>query len=182
MNRAFQKITSGYGFRGILFQIYCLLITRVCYPQMRVVRMPFQLRNRGTFSGGKNLTIGRYCRFDIHPNGHLRVGERVQFNDHCQIACADSVEIHDDVLIASKVFISDHDHDFGFEGRPIDWPLKSKPVIIEEKVWIGNGVSILKGVTIGKESVIAAGAVVTKNFPPRSIIGGVPAKVLNTLE
>ena len=53
-----------------------------------------------------------------------------------------------------------------------------QPVVIEEEVWCGANVTILKGVTIGRGSVVAAGAVVTKSCPPYSIIGGVPAKVL----
>ena len=52
------------------------------------------------------------------------------------------------------------------------------PIVIEDGVWCGANVTILKGVTIGKDSIVAAGAVVTKSFPPYSIIGGVPAKLL----
>lgn len=57
-------------------------------------------------------------------------------------------------------------------------PENDLPVIIEDDVWCGANVTILKGVTIGRGSVVAAGAVVTKSFPPYSIIGGVPAKLL----
>ena len=53
-----------------------------------------------------------------------------------------------------------------------------QPVVIEDDVWCGANVTILKGVTIGRGSVVAAGAVVTKSFPPYSIIGGIPAKLL----
>lgn len=53
-----------------------------------------------------------------------------------------------------------------------------QPVVIEDEVWCGANVTILKGVTLGRGSVVAAGAVVTKSFPPYSIIGGVPAKLL----
>ena len=56
--------------------------------------------------------------------------------------------------------------------------VKSAPITIEDDVWIGAHSIILKGVTIGRGSVVAAGAVVTKSFPPYSIIGGVPAKLL----
>lgn len=58
------------------------------------------------------------------------------------------------------------------------WPENDGDVIIEDGVWCGAGVTILKGVTIGRDSVVAAGAVVTKSFPPYSIIGGVPAKLI----
>lgn len=57
-------------------------------------------------------------------------------------------------------------------------PENDAPVIIEDDVWCGANVTILKGVTIGRGSVVAAGAIVTKSCPPYSIIGGIPAKVL----
>lgn len=57
-------------------------------------------------------------------------------------------------------------------------PVQDAPVVIEDDVWCGANVTILKGVTIGRGSVVAAGAVVTKSFPPYSIIGGVPAKLI----
>lgn len=59
-------------------------------------------------------------------------------------------------------------------------PVNDAPVVIEDDVWAGANVTILKGVTIGRGSVIAAGAVVTKSCPPYSIIGGVPARVIRT--
>ena len=57
-------------------------------------------------------------------------------------------------------------------------PNQDAPVVIEDDVWCGANVTILKGVTIGRGSVVAAGAIVTKSFPPYSIIGGVPAKLI----
>ena len=57
-------------------------------------------------------------------------------------------------------------------------PENDQPVTIEDGVWVGANVTVLKGVTIGRGSVVAAGAVVTKSFPPYSIIGGVPAKLI----
>lgn len=57
-------------------------------------------------------------------------------------------------------------------------PENDRPVVIEDDVWVGANVTILKGVTIGRGSIVAAGAVVTKSFPPYSVIGGVPAHLL----
>ena len=110
----------------------------------------------------------------------------MQINDYVHIDAIERVIIGNDVLIASKVFISDHNH-----GRynqadymstpdvpPVDRPLFSSPVIIEDKVWIGENVCIMPGVTIGKGAIIGAGAVVTHNIPAESIATGVPAKVI----
>jgi lipopolysaccharide O-acetyltransferase len=102
------------------------------------------------------------------------------------IGAIDCVRIGNDVLIASCVFIADHNHG-GFEGEdpadspdvaPSDRPLKSRPVVIGDKVWIGEGVCILPGVTIGRGSVIGAGAVVTRDVPAECVAVGNPARVV----
>ena len=94
--------------------------------------------------------------------------------------------IGDHVLIASDVFITDHDHGeitrVAMDVAPALRPLVCSPVTIGNNVWIGEKVVILKGVEIGEGCVIAAGAVVTKSMPSYSVIGGIPARVLRTLE
>lgn len=116
---------------------------------------------------------------DIFAKGHLHLGDNIEVNDYCHFACAKELSIGNDVLIASKVYISDHDHDFTSLGDvPKNWPLISAPVIVGDRVWIGENVSILKGVTLGDDCVVGANSVVTKSFPNRSVIAGVPAKTI----
>ncbi|RME58533.1 acyltransferase [Candidatus Parcubacteria bacterium] len=93
-------------------------------------------------------------------------------------AAAERIEVGEDVMIGPHCFITDHDH--GIErGKPIrQQPYASAPVVIEDNVWIGAGVCVLKGVRIGREAVVAAGAVVTKDVPEGAIVAGVPARVL----
>ena len=93
----------------------------------------------------------------------LTIGKKVIFGPHPTIITGDHR-----IDVVGKFIIDSHDK----------LPLNDAPVIIEDDVWTGANVTILKGVTIGRGSVIAAGAVVTKSCPPYSIIGGVPAKVL----
>ena len=96
------------------------------------------------------------------------------------------LEFGKDVLIGSSVFISDHDHGTvtfsDLSIAPTARPLISSPVVIEDNVWIGEKVVILKGVRVGRNSVVAAGAVVTKNVPPYSVVAGVPAKVVRSVK
>jgi acetyltransferase-like isoleucine patch superfamily enzyme len=135
---------------------------------------------------GAGFTTGQYCRIEAgRPNSatkSLKVGRSVQINDRCHIAAIDSVVIGDNVLIASNVFITDHDHgDTSFESlrlRPIERPLCHAAVKIEKNVWIGQNAVILKGVSIGESAVVAAGAVVTRDIPAFSVAAGNPARVL----
>ncbi|MAD48508.1 MAG: hypothetical protein CMQ53_04035 [Gammaproteobacteria bacterium] len=93
---------------------------------------------------------------------------------------AESILIGDACMIAHGVYISDADwHGIYDRAEPVG---NTKPVILEDNVWIGDSAIICKGVTIGKNSIIGAGSVVTKNVPPNSIFAGNPAKLVKTLE
>lgn len=85
-------------------------------------------------------------------------------------------------MIASNVFITDHDHGDtspeSLEITPSKRPLRHSPVKIEDNVWIGQNAIILKGVTIGESSIIAAGSVVTRDIPPFCVAAGIPAAIL----
>lgn len=116
----------------------------------------------------------------------IQIGSDVAINDYVHIGAIESVSIGNRVLIASKVFISDHDH--GSYGRggvhsdpritPSERPLSSSPVVIEDDVWIGEFVSVLAGVRIGKGSVIGTMSTVSRDIPPYCIAVGSPAKVI----
>lgn len=111
------------------------------------------------------------------------IGEDVWINNNAFI-CADktSIIIEKNCLIGINFSCVDSD----FHGLPANKRLshdyECKPVIIEKNVFIGNNVSILKGVTIGENSVVANGAIVTKSFPANVIIGGNPAKLIRELQ
>jgi len=115
----------------------------------------------------------------------LLIGDNVQINDYVHIAAGEKVVIGHNVLIASKVFISDINHGNYGEINP-DSPLvppnerelHTKQVIVEDNVWIGESVCILGGVTIGRGSIIGALSTVSRSIPPYSIAVGSPAKVV----
>jgi len=114
------------------------------------------------------------------------IGDNVIMNTDCHIGCINRIIIGNNVLMASRIYISDHSHGEitkeALEFSPVKRPLVSKgPVIIEDDVWIGEGVCILPGVTIGANAIIGANAVVTKNVPVNAVVAGNPAKVLKQL-
>lgn len=173
---------KGYGFGQIVYLILSFIVTKISFPTARLIRVPFFFRINGELAIGKGLTVGRSFRVDVHSGGQLRIGSNVQINDNCQIACAGKVDIGNDVLIASKVFVTDHDHDFKGSKLPIEWGLNVSDVVIGDECWLGNGVHVLKGVMLGKRCIVGAGSVVTCSFPAGSVIAGVPAKLIGNCE
>lgn len=181
------RLLKRYGFIGGLRLVRDLFFTKIFFPyNCRLVRYPFYFRCDNKINYGKNFTAGVGLRIDVFDHGILKIGNDVQINDYVHLAVIESVTIGDNTLIASKVFITDHNH--GMIGSsdissspsvaPSLRPLISAKVVIGEKVWIGENVTILSGVTIGNGSIIAAGAVVTHDVPENVIAAGVPAKIV----
>jgi len=131
---------------------------------------------------GNNVTLIKGCRFTPEKNCYF--GNDVIAATGVTILTPDStVTIGNKVMIGQDTMIISGNHRFNIPGQYM-FDIKEKqegddqPVVIEDDVWIGVRAIILKGVTIGEGSIIAAGSVVTKDVPPYSIAGGVPAKVL----
>ncbi|PZP21956.1 MAG: acyltransferase [Pseudomonas kuykendallii] len=117
----------------------------------------------------------------------ITIGDRVTFGYHCHVGCIDEVSIGNDVLIASRVFITDHAHGDTFSLDPAIPPAKRRlhskgPVRIGSGVWIGEGVVILSGVTIGDHAIIGANSVVTRDVPECAVVAGAPAMLIKHME
>ncbi len=127
--------------------------------------------------------VDRYGDQYFKPN--MIIGNNVSFEDQCHIGCAEKIEIGDNTLIASKVFITDHFHGNitkdDLENAPAKRLLSTKPVKIGKNVWIGEGVSIMPGVTLGDKVIVGTNAVVTHSFEANSVIAGCPAKTIRKL-
>ena len=134
---------------------------------------------------GKNVYM-RPTLSDFKGLWNLSVGEGTSIPKGAVFYCTKApLTIGKKVIFGPKPTIITGDHRTDLIGRYIiditdkdKLPENDAPVVIEDDVWCGANVTILKGVTIGRGSVVAAGAVVTKSFPPYSIIGGVPARLL----
>ena len=132
-----------------------------------------------------NLQVGTFlmsagpCYIKCTEKAQCRIGKNVFMNHNCSITCAEEITIGDACNIANNVVIVDHDHRFGKYG--VEDGLESTPVHIGKNVWIGANAVILRGVSIGDGSIIAAGAVVNHDIPAYEIWGGVPAKKIRDL-
>ena len=122
-----------------------------------------------------HINLPLYCDF----GRHLRIGKEVFINTACVFTDLGGIVIEDNVLIAPQVKIISVNHDINPKTRR---GVILSPVHIQKNAWIGSGATILPGVTIGENAVIAAGAVVNKNVPANTIYGGVPAKWIKDIE
>lgn len=109
----------------------------------------------------------------------ITIGKNVFINHACSFLDMGGITIEDDVLIGPKVNLITENHPLEPADRRA---LICKPILIKRNVWIGAGVTILPGVTIGENAVVAAGAVVAKDVPANTVVGGVPAKVIKTIQ
>jgi len=155
------------------------------YPISSYITNPALISGRPRISLGQGVHIRDWARIEAvdgvggEPGGEINIGDNTQAGYYLHIGASKNVTIGSNVLIASYVYITDHDHGISLPNVPyMNQPLKSAPVTIGNNVWIGEKVSILKGVTIGDNCVIGAGAVVTKSQPEDSIIAGVPARTI----
>lgn len=181
-----------YGFWGSLRLFRSFVFTKIFYKNSRLIRLPFDIRNSHLIDLGKGLTTGFGCRLEAHPlNIHsntkcIVLGDNIQMNDYVHIAASEKITIGNNVLFASKIFITDLNHgnytstinQDNPESLPINRTLSTKQVTIEDNVWVGESVSILSGVTIGRGSIIGCNSVVTKDIPSYCIAVGNPALVI----
>lgn len=117
----------------------CFILTKIFFPYARIIRFPIWISGKGKIVLGRSLTVGRGLRIDCHRGATLLIGSNIEINDNCQIACGQNIQIGDGTLIASKVFITDHDHLFDFNGAPNKKKFISEPVKIGRNVWIEIG-------------------------------------------
>jgi acetyltransferase-like isoleucine patch superfamily enzyme len=109
----------------------------------------------------------------------IRVGRNVFVNQNCTFYDLGGLDIADDVMIGPNVSIITSGHPVAPSQRRAS--VVAKPVVIERNVWIAAGATIIGGVTVGENSVVAAGSVVTRDVPPNTLVGGNPARVIRSI-
>jgi len=116
--------------------------------------------------------------FHVNFGRFISIGKGVFINHACSFLDMGGITIEDHVLIGPRVNIVTENHPLD----PIDRrAITTRPVVIKRNAWIGAGATILPGVTIGENAVVAAGAVVSKDVPANTVVGGIPAKFIKTI-
>ena len=150
-------------------------LSRPIPPGVRFVNFIFQRILR------INSTIPWSVHFTSTVKGKIKVGKGVSnsfaVSSCCYIQGINGIEIGDYTIFASGVKIISANHD----PLDISKSIKSKPIVIGKRVWLGANAIVLPGVEIGDGAIVAAGAIVTKNVEPNSVVGGNPAKILKRL-
>jgi acetyltransferase-like isoleucine patch superfamily enzyme len=143
----------------------------------------------GSITLGEHVTIGNRQTWVVglkgHPDARLSIGDYTTINYQTLISVASEVRIGAHCALGGELKIFDNNsHPLEWADRRLGRALNASevsPVIIEDDVWIGTHCIILKGVRVGRGAVIAAGSVVTRDVPPFTLAGGVPARVLKAL-
>jgi len=162
--------------------------SKVSFGKDSIIKNPKYIQIGNNFSTLERFRIeawDAYGKQTFTPS--ITIGTNVVFNTDVHIGCINSITIGDNCLFASRIYITDHHHGEPtiqmIALAPIDRPLISKgAVVIENNVWVGEGVAIMPGVTIGENSIIATNAVVTKDIPSNCVAAGIPAKIIKHLK
>lgn len=154
----------------------CQQVGRIAFSKGRP-----KIKNKGRIEIGnvnRILSDISVVRFGVSKGGFLKIGNNCRLNGP-QISVSNKVIIGNNCRLAPQVIIMDGDH-HDTKNRLEEG--KSSPIIIEDDAWIATRAMVMKGVTIGKGAVVAAGAVVTKDVPPYTVVAGVPAKIIKKLD
>ncbi len=165
---------EGFKLRDASFETKKLLV------QMNNSSSPTVIRDLLSQITGSEIdkTVDVFTPLYINYGKHTKIGKNVFINFDCTFLDLGGITIEENVLIAPKVSLLSEGHPVSPETRH---SLMVGHIHIKKNAWIGAGAIILQGVTIGENSIVAAGAVVSTNVPDNTIVGGIPAKVIKEI-
>jgi acetyltransferase-like isoleucine patch superfamily enzyme len=154
--------------------------TKKLLVQMNNATDPDEIRNLLSQITGSEIdeSVVVFTPLYINYGKHTKIGKNVFINFDCVFLDLGGITIEDGVLIAPKVSLLSEGHPIEPENRQA---LVPKAIHIKKNAWIGANATILRGVTIGENAIVAAGSVVSKDVPDNTIVGGVPAKIIKQI-
>jgi acetyltransferase-like isoleucine patch superfamily enzyme len=154
--------------------------TKKLLVQMNSASDPVEIRNLLSQITGSEVdeSVAVFTPLYINYGKHTKIGKNVFINFDCVFLDLGGITIEDNVLIAPKVSLVSEGHPVSPESRH---SLVPGHIHIKKNAWIGASVTILPGVTIGENAVVAAGAVVSKDVPANTVVGGIPAKIIKAI-
>jgi len=179
-----------YRMRSLYWKILSITVFPALFGSFgggSVLVRPLQIRGSRNIRIGKNVIINQYAWLFADDNSKekknlITIGDNVYIGHFAHIAAINCISIEENVLVADRVYITDHNHR---HGRNIDVrfsdAVSKGPVRIGKGCWIGEGACILSGVEVGEGSVIGANAVVTNSIPSNCMAAGSPAKVIKLI-
>jgi acetyltransferase-like isoleucine patch superfamily enzyme len=141
-----------------------------------------EIGRHATLRIGRWAWIGHGCKIRVHE-GAVSIGAKSVIGQECTISAFQHVSIGRECILADRVMLIDFDHGVVEVDRPIRLQgIYKRDVRVGHNVWIGYGACVLRGVTIGDNSVVGTSAVVTRDVPENAIVGGSPARVIRMRE
>jgi acetyltransferase-like isoleucine patch superfamily enzyme len=141
-----------------------------------------EIGRHATLRIGRWAWIGHGCKLRVHE-GEVSIGAKTVIGQDCTISAYQHVSIGRECILADRVMLIDFDHGVTEVERPIRLQgIYKRDVRVAHNVWIGYGACVLRGVSIGENSVVGTSAVVTRSFPANTVLAGVPARAIRTRE
>jgi acetyltransferase-like isoleucine patch superfamily enzyme len=170
---------------------YARLLARLAYLKLRFrgrlqteglcficPGVKLEIGPRATLRVGRWAWIGHGCKLRVHE-GQVSIGAKTVIGQECTISAFQSVSIGRECIIADRVMMIDFDHGVTEVERPIrQQGIYKRDVRVGHNVWIGYGACLLRGVSVGENSIIGTSSVVTKSFPANAVLAGAPARVI----
>jgi acetyltransferase-like isoleucine patch superfamily enzyme len=176
---AYRRDRAGSRLRAFWLRCRGVEVGRGCYvgPGVEV-----HLGPGATLRLGDGVVVKDYAAFFIGPGSSLEIGARTYVGRYCEIASNAHSRVGRDCAIAAFCTIIDTDHGYQDAALPVNaQEPRSEPVHIDDEVWLGYKATVLRGVHVGRHSVVGANAVVTRDVPAYCAVGGVPARVIKVI-
>lgn len=178
MKNVIQKIFAGIN--CIIIQFIYINNLKLKFPSIAFSLNSFHLSRESKVNIGKRAVFGKNS--EIIAIGQMNIGENFNLNKYSRVVSHNSITIGNNVTIAEFVSILDHDHAYVLsDGNLLLKGYKTSPISIGNNVWIGDKVTICKGVKIGNNVIIGANSLVNKDIESNCVAAGIPCKMVKSL-